>query len=109
MNAIQTELVHGTGTETPKISDLTLELFQVHLAIPYGTPATPCSHVQLWIEVAEVQTSASQMRPTYTRAEKQFTLVRPYKVNSVDFKSGPYSGGTNILVHGEVCLLGVDT
>jgi len=60
--------------------------------------------LQLWIEVAEVQTAASQMRPTYTRAEKQFTLVRPYKLNSVDYKSGPYSGGTEILVHGEVTI-----
>jgi len=57
---------------------------------------------QLWIEVAEVQTAASQIRPTYTRAEKQFTLVKPFIVKSVDYKSGPYSGGTVILVHGEV-------
>jgi hypothetical protein len=49
-----------------------------------------------------VQTAASQIKPTYTRAEKQFTLVRPYIVKSVDYKSGPYSGGTEILVHGEV-------
>ena len=57
---------------------------------------------QLHIEVAEVQTAASQMNPVYTVAEKQFTLVRPYVVKSVDFKSGPYSGGTDITVHGEV-------
>lgn len=62
------------------------------------------------IEVAEVQTSASQMRPTYSHAEKQFTLVRPYKVKSVDYRSGPYSGGTQIIVNGEVnlkCMLKV--
>lgn len=57
---------------------------------------------QLHIEVAEVQTAASQINPVYTVAEKQFTLVRPYVVKSVDFKSGPYSGGTDITVHGEV-------
>ena len=57
---------------------------------------------QLWIEVAEVQTAASLIRITYTRAEKEFTLVKPFIVKSVDYKSGPYSGGTVILVHGEV-------
>jgi len=49
-----------------------------------------------------VQTSASQMNTVYTRAEKQFTLVRPYVVESVDYRSGPYSGGTEILVSGKV-------
>ena len=60
--------------------------------------------VQLYIEVAEVQTSASQNNPTYTRSRKEFTLVRPYTIQSIDYKTSPYSGGTQIRVTGEVNL-----
>ena len=56
----------------------------------------------MYVEVAEVQTPASQRNHTYTRTEKQFTMVRAYKITGVDYRSGPYSGGTKILVTGEV-------
>ena len=48
------------------------------------------------------QVNLSQRNITYTRTEKQFTMVRAYKITGVDYRSGPYSGGTEILVTGEV-------
>lgn len=60
---------------------------------------------QMWIEIAEESILASQPMVAYTRARKQFTMIRPFSVKGVDYESGPLSGGTEVLISGEVCSL----
>jgi hypothetical protein len=57
---------------------------------------------QLWVEIAVDDGTGQEV---YTKSEKQFTLVRPFKVLDIDYKSGPYSGGTEIIVTGQVKFL----
>lgn len=50
--------------------------------------------MQLWVELAEIQSTSGLGGPVFTQDKKIFELFEPANVTGVDVRASGYSGGT---------------